>query len=141
MIQALLEPEFLRWAIPLIGTVVAWFANERRKRAWEEYQRKEENYKALLAASRGFYLNAQDTAKKSDFLQQVDLCWLYCTDEVIQAAYRFLESVKTGTGSTDEARRASFGSFMVEIRKDMLRRRVARKTQLVASDYRLYKAN
>jgi hypothetical protein len=84
---------------------VAWFVNESGKRAWEEYQRKETNYRALLSASRGFFVNAQDTKRKADFLEQVELCWLYCSDEVIRRANEFLDSVKTGAHSPNPTRR------------------------------------
>ncbi len=40
--------------IPLITAVIVWYANERSKRLWEQYVRKEENYKQLLKALRGF---------------------------------------------------------------------------------------
>jgi hypothetical protein len=123
-----------------LAGVVAWFANERRKRAWEEYQRKEENYKALVRASRGFYVATQETQKKTAFLEQVDLCWLYCSDDVISAAYAFLETVKTGAGSTEAQRADAFGRFMVAIRRDLLHRRVARRTRLRAGDYRVFTA-
>jgi hypothetical protein len=95
----------------------------------------------LLAASRGFYVEAQDKSKKALFLEQVDVCWLYCSDEVIRKAYVFLESVKTGAGTAEDERAACYCGFIVEIRKDLLKRSVARKTELTASDYRLYKAN
>ncbi len=54
--QELLSFRVLELSIPLLVAVVAWFVNERRKRAWDEYQRKEANYKGLLGASRGFYV-------------------------------------------------------------------------------------
>jgi hypothetical protein len=95
----------------------------------------------LLRASRGFHTNAQDTAKKATFLEQVDLCWLYCTDEVIQKAYAFLETVKTGATTTEADRAYAFGALMVAIRQDLLRRKVARTTGLKPADYRIFKAN
>jgi len=137
----MMKSEILQVTLPLITAVIAWFANEWRKRAWEQYQRKEENYKALLRASRGFYTNAQDTAKKATFLEQVDLCWLYCTDEVIQKVYAFLETVKTGATTTEADRAYAFGALMVAIRQDLLKRKVARTTSLKPADYRIFKAN
>lgn len=127
--------------IPLLAAVIAWFANEWRKRAWEEYQRKEENYKVLLRASRGFYVNAEDVTKKTAFLEQVDICWLDCADEVIKRVYAFLEAVKTGARTTEADRNQAFGEFMVAIRRDTLKRKVARTTNLKPEDYRIFKAN
>ena len=137
----LLTSRILELSIPLLAAVVAWFVNEWRKRAWDEYQRKEANYKGLLSASRGFYVNAQDTQKKAAFLEQVDLCWLYCTDEVINRAYAFLDTVKTGTTAPESERAQAFGEFVLAIRKDLLKRQIARRTSLKAEDYRLFKAN
>lgn len=120
--------------------LIAWLVNEWRNRAWEEYQRKEEHYKALLTTSRGFYANAQITEKKAAFLEQVDLCWLYCTDEVIQKAYQFLDTVKTGATTTEAQRASAFGELIVAIRRDMVKRKVARKTSLQPADYRIFTA-
>jgi hypothetical protein len=38
MLKALADIEFIKWAVPLIGAVIAWLINERQKRAlvrWE----------------------------------------------------------------------------------------------------------
>jgi hypothetical protein len=131
----------LELAIPLLAAVVAWFVNESRKRAWEEYQRKETNYKALLIASRGFYANALDAQKKTDFLQQVDICWLYCPDEVIRRLNGFLDSVQTGAQSTDVDRTHAFAELVLAIRRDLLQRRSTGSTSLSREDYRLFRAN
>ena len=77
-------------------SVVAWFTNERRKRAWEEYERKEQNYKAILVASQGYYVATEDRARITEFLEPVNLCWLHCPDSVIHKTYAFLNTVKPG---------------------------------------------
>lgn len=136
----LLSVRLIEVTVPLLAAVIAWFFNERRKRSWEEYLRKEENYKALLQASRGFYDQAEDTQKKHAFLVQVDLCWLYCPDDVIQKAYGFLETVKTGADTSESQRAAAFGEFALAIRKDLLKRRITNMTALRAGDFRLFKA-
>lgn len=56
--QDLLSADFLKFFVPLAGAVLAWFMNERRRRAWEEYLRKEERYRALLRTLSGFYKHA-----------------------------------------------------------------------------------
>ena len=126
---------------PLLAAVIAWFFNERQKRRWEEYQRKEENYKALLRASRGFYDGLQDAGKKTEFLEQLDICWLYCSDDMIRKVYGFLDTVKTGAQTADSEKFQALGGLVVAIRRDLMQRHVTRKTSLEAEDYKLFRAN
>ena len=73
--------EFWKFALPLLGAVVAWFANEWRKRIADQYQRKEANYKELLRSLRGFYVGASNANElKTEFLNQLNVAWLYCPD-------------------------------------------------------------
>ena len=46
------------WTIvaPVFLAILAWYLNERAKRKWEEYGRKEERYKELLRTLKGFYV-------------------------------------------------------------------------------------
>ena len=60
----LTSPDFLKVFLPLAGGVVAWLANEHRKRVWEEYKRKEEKYLALLAAIKGGAKRGQPLSSK-----------------------------------------------------------------------------
>ena len=74
--SGLLSPDFLKIFVPLIGAIIAWYANEWRKRGWEEYQRKEGKYQVLLKSLKGFYTSAiPEEAKllKQAFLEQLDL--------------------------------------------------------------------
>ena len=141
LFDSMIQSQLLQVTLPFIAAVIAWLVNERRKRAWEEYQRKEEHYKALLTASRGFYEDSEDKAKKAAFLEQVDFCWLYCSDEVIKRAYKFLEAVRSGATTTKADRLNAFGSLMVAIRQDMLKRKVARKSSLQPADYQIFTAS
>lgn len=118
--------DFVKLTVPLIAAVVAWFVNERQKRKQEQYARKEEKYKALLSALQGYYEGSQDTEKKRAFLEQVNQCWLYCPDEVIQKAYTFLVKVQSGKPDRDEA----CGDFVAAIRQDMLSRKIVSSTRL-----------
>jgi hypothetical protein len=59
--------KFLLSVAVAISAVIAWFVNEKRKRAWEEYQRKEARYQGLLQAMRGFYAEINDKEKKDQF--------------------------------------------------------------------------
>ena len=132
--------EFLGIFIPLVGGVIAWYANERRKRQWEEYVRKEENYKALMTSIKGFYAESHDKKMKDQFLDQVRYCWLYCPDEVINKAYGFLFKVHTSAKHPDEEKEKALGELVVAIRKDLLSRKITTKTNLVAEDYKHLRA-
>ena len=55
--EQLLEPNFLKFFIPLVGAVVAWVVNEYVKQKSEHYQRKEKKYQQLLSTLKGFYIS------------------------------------------------------------------------------------
>jgi hypothetical protein len=67
---------------------------------------------------------------------QLRLAWLYCSDEVIQAAYAFLDTVKSGSTSTPQENEASLGRLMVAIRADQLSPKLIRKSKLGPRDFR-----
>ena len=140
----ILTSDFLKFFLPLIGGVIAWFINERRKRSWEEYQRKENNYKILISSLRGFYtsINNSSEAKrlKNDFILQLDLCWLYCPDEVIRKEYLFLETVHTDTKCSDEEKENTLGEFILAIRNDLIKRNFTHKTELNKNDFKIFSA-
>jgi len=107
--------EFLKFALPLLGAVIAWFINEQKKRAWEEYQRKESNYKELILALKGFYLSANEAerkALKTKFIDQLNLCWLYSPDSVISAGYHFIRTILTEEKTSDAKQREALGLFI-----------------------------
>ena len=145
MANIVLSIEFWKFAAPLFGAVIAWFVNEWRKRVWEQYQRKEESYKELLRCLQGFYesANLEEARKlKSQFLREVNQCWLYCPDDVIRKAYAFLDTVKDGqVPRSDEEKEEAIGLFVTAIRKDLLSRKVVSKTQLKKEDFKHLKPN
>jgi len=124
--------------LPLISAIIVWFFNEKRKRAWEEYQRKEENYKELIKSLKGFYLSWNDGEKKelkNKFIDQLNLCWLYCPDEVIQKGYNFINTLLENK-ATDQERENALGELVITIRKDLMKRTISRKTKLKASNFK-----
>ena len=131
----LLSADFLKFMVPLSGGAVAWFINERRKRSWDEYQRKEQSYRELLRTFRGFYVETSDASLRAEFLHQVNVCWLYCPDDVIKAAYAFLETVHTDAGPKAQGKLIAAGQFIASIRCDLLSRRPVRTTRLSGSDF------
>lgn len=132
--------DFLKIFIPLIGAIVAWFANERRKRMWEEYKRREDRYQELILSLKGFYLSSwsQEESKKhkNHFIDQLNLCWMYCPDDVIKKAYAFIDTVHTDKISTDETKEKTLGEFILSIRKDLISRKVLSDTTLKPEDFK-----
>jgi len=111
--------------------------NEWRKRVWEQYQRKEENYNELVLCLKGFYVGATDAIEiKAEFLNQLNRCWLYCPDDIIKKGYVFLDTVHTNKQSSDKIKEKALGDFITAIRKDLLSRKLVRKTSLSSDDFR-----
>lgn len=105
--------------LTIFGSVFLWVLSERSKRRHEVYKRKEERYATLIETLKGFYVNSQNSELKNAFLTQLNLCWMYCPDIVIQKAYVFIQMVHTHKDrvySTEEKEKA-VGEFILEIRK------------------------
>lgn len=129
--------DFWKFALPLFGAVIAWFTNEWRKRIADQYQRKETNYKELLRSLRGFYVGASNADElKSEFINQLNIAWLYCPDDIIKKGYAFLDTVHTEKASSDSKKELALGAFVVAIRHDLLSRKLVRKTKLSPTDFR-----
>jgi hypothetical protein len=136
--------DFLKFFLPLLGAALAWFMNERRKRAAEEYERKEKKYSALIDSLQGFYVTAQGNKAqelKAQFLGELNKCWLYCPDDVIRKAYAFLATVHTGANASSDVKERAVGDFILAIRNDLLSRRSVRSTALTAQDFKHLRVN
>lgn len=131
-----LSADFLKFFIPLVGAVGAWFLNERRRRAWEEYLRKEERYRELLRTLTGFYGYASDPEVRRQFLEEYKRCFLYCSDEVIRAANLAMEGMVEGTQLPNDTRLERIGNLVMAIRRDLLRRTLTSRTKLTHIDFR-----
>ena len=130
-----LTPDFLKFFLPLVGAVLAWFLNERRRRAWEEYLRKDERYRELLRTLTGFYTFASDSDIRRQFLEEYKRCWLYCSDEVIKAANLAMEGMIENSALPNDERLQRIGSLVIAIRRDLLRRTLTQGTALSPEDY------
>jgi len=126
--------------IPIIAVIVAWYLNERSKRKFEEYKRKEESYRKLLLSARGFYIATNDNDLKMEFINELNICWLYAPDEVIKEGNNFLFKLIEDNINTQEAER-SLKKLIEEIRKDIISRKLVRKTNLSSDDIRLFSVN
>ena len=126
--------------IAFIGSFVIWYLNERSKRVYEEYKRKEVKYSELIRSLRGFYVDSSNKELKTEFLNQLNLCWMYCPDEVIYKAYNFLFMVHTDQKHSDEEKEKAVGEFVLAIRKDLISRNPLRKTDLKPEDFKHLRA-
>jgi hypothetical protein len=127
-------------AIAVIPGLVTWRLNERSKRIYEEYKRKEERYSGLIRSLRGFYTDSFSKEVRNEFLNQLNLCWMYCPDEVIHKAYDFLLTVHTDQEHSDRQKEEAVGELMLAIRKDIINRKTLGKTTLRPDDFRHLKA-
>lgn len=129
--------EFWKLVVPLLGAVVAWLVNEWQKRLSQQFERKEQRYAELLRSLRGFYVGAKNAeVLKAEFLNQLNISWMYCPDHVIRQAYAFLDTVGAGVTSTPQQKDFALGALVAAIRKDSLARTLVRKTTLGPSDFR-----
>lgn len=143
MIRTLIDT--LGWGtISLIGAIIislmTWYLNERSKRIYEEYKRKERKYSKLISSLKGFYISSFNKELRDEFLNQLNLCWMYCPDEVIIKAYNFLSTVDTNNKSTNKEREKALGEFILSIRKDLIKRKPLKKTNLKPEDFKNLKA-
>ena len=147
IIDILSSADFWKFTLPLLGAVVAWFANEWRKRIADQYQRKEANYKELLLSLRSFYVDGKNAEElKREFLDQLNIAWLYCPDDVIKIGYAFLDTVPKNSVHTQnetanaekeqEKTKLALGAFVAAIRCDLLSRKLVRETKLSSTDFR-----
>ncbi len=129
---------FLGVTLTALATIFGVFYNEHSKRIYEEYQRREERYSQLLQSLKGFYVSSPSKELREEFLNQLNLCWMYCPDEVIQKGYKFLFMVHTGAEDkyTNAERAKALGDFVLAIRKDLIDREPLEKTELTPEDFK-----
>jgi len=134
-VEPFLSADFLKFFLPLAAGVVGWLANERAKRQTEEYTRKEQRYRVLLLSLQGFYDVSVNLQQRQEFLNQLTLCWLYCSDEVVLAGQDFLAKMMDTSGSTQDQKNQSAADLIGAIRRDLLSRRVIRRTALTGREF------
>jgi len=122
--------------VVLITAIVTWYLNEKGKRIYEEYKRKEIKYSELIKCLRGFYISSFDKDLRNAFLNQLNLCWMYCPDDVIQKAYNFLNMVHTDQKHSDEEKEKAVGELILAIRIDLINRKPLKKTTLKPEDFK-----
>jgi hypothetical protein len=134
MIEALIAGGFA-----LGVAVLGWLLGESGRRRESEYKSRAQRYERLLVLLRGFHETTFSPAQIQEFTDEMNLCWLYCPDEVIAAAYRFVASVETGAGTTSGQRQMAAGEFIAAMRRDIFRRALLPawgRTKLEGTDWR-----
>lgn len=147
--QILSDVEFWKITVPVLTVVIAWLLNERARRQGErerrllnQQKRKRASYRRLLKSSRGFTEGQQDaTDLKKTFLDELQLCWLHASDDVIRKAYAFLGTVHTDAVASATDRETAMAEFVATLRNDALSHSLVAKSGLKARDYRLLRVN
>ena len=124
----------------IIGGFITWFLNEKSKRIYENYKRKEAKYTELIKSLRGFYVDSFSKELRDEFLNQLNQCWMYCPDDVIEKAYKFLETIREGKTYSDKKKEIAVGEFILAIRKDLISRKPLKETNLKSKDFKHLKA-
>jgi Pyruvate/2-oxoacid:ferredoxin oxidoreductase delta subunit len=97
----------------IISALIAaytWHLNENSKRSAREYRQKEDRYTKLIEG-----LNVRS---QKEFKNDLNLCWLYCPDDVIRLATDYYVALENGT---EEKIEATAGELIHAIRKDALK--------------------
>ena len=77
----------------LLGAGVGWIGKAETDRQRDEQKWKEERYEILLRSLSGFKVRSLNAEVIDRFVQELELCWVYCPDEVIKAGNQFLNTV------------------------------------------------
>jgi len=126
--------------VSVFGGLVTWSCNAAAERAQRDYQRREQSYTALISSLGGFHVGGP-ALDKAQFIDQLNLCWLYCSDQVIRDANAFLATVESGSQSKDEQRKAAMKQLVTSIRRDLILGKPVASTELGPNDFRILKPN
>jgi len=124
VITLLIDPRVTGVFVTLTIAVITWSLNEWSKRKNDEYKQRETTYLELLKNLSGFYSHSIDEDEsiaikaRQEVINQLGLCWLYASDEVINKAAIFLDAVKSS--SDEQENSIALGSLILAIRKDLI---------------------
>jgi hypothetical protein len=126
----------------LIVAAVTYSLTERARLEQESYSRREDRYTTLLESAAAFHVSATvDVGTRGQFLKELQLCWLYCPDEVLRAGYTFVDAVETGSTSTPVERARAMQALVIAIRQDLLTRSRPDESTMRAEEYQILTVN
>ena len=131
----------IRWTeiiiivISVLSGFFTWHLNEKSKLEYENYIRREARFSALISCLHGFGVETNSKELRSKFIKELELCWLYCSDDVIIKAYNFLESVSDQSDAVEKEQQIRLGELMLAIRKDLIKNKNIEETNLKPSDF------
>lgn len=135
-LNKILSTEILKITIPVIIVITGWYFTEQSKIRWEQYQSKKESYQELIKNLSGFSRYQLNANKRQKFIDQINICWLYAPDEVIQKGYDFIRTVGDGSEKiANSEREQALSEFILTIRQDMLSRKIVKYTELKSDDF------
>ena len=112
-----------------------WTEEQKEKRKYDLYIKKEQIYLSLQKNMWGFYDNSFDMKKQQNFVEDIQTAWLYCPDSIIFICNNFIKSrIKNSNISKEEAEKI-ISKLMLEMRKDLLSNKYLEETNLSTSDY------
>jgi hypothetical protein len=126
--------------LTILGSVLIWYLNEKSKRELNIQKQKEERYKKMVICIKAFTTGSPDVTLRQEFIDQLNLSWVYCPDEVVKKGTYILETMipnEVGLSKyTNEEKVKAIGDFFVEIRKDVLNKNPNTKSNLKIEDYK-----
>lgn len=117
--------------------IYQYYRGQKDKRKFEEFQRKEIMFSGLLTNIRGFYRGVNDLGMKNEFIRQYNLCWMYCSDDVIRKLNTFIEAAEHNLPN----REILLGEAIIAIRYELIIRHVVKYTSLKPNEFKILTAS
>jgi hypothetical protein len=116
------------------ASIIIWYLNERKRRSIQEYKQKEKRYIELIELIEKLKPDEKPSDHlRDEFLHQINLCWLYCPDNVVRKIAELISKLNNDNIS-QEAKDSSMNELMITLRKD-----IRKKTKLNQDDYKKIK--
>ena len=126
--------------LSILGSMYIYYLTQQDQQAYEDYKRKEARYVELVSSIKGFSTTQSNSELRQKFIDELNLCWLYCPDEVIKASYNFLNTVTDDVKQNETEQKEALGKLMLTIRKDLISRKILTNTNLTPSDFKLLRS-
>ena len=120
---------FIIGILPFVGIVLVWFLNEIFKRREERRKKQEERYVSFLESLVGFSAYTHDSKAKSEFINQLNLAWLYCPDHILHKCYEFINAVHGDTQTSNDYRLQIVSELVLCFRMELYGKRTKMKSK------------